>query len=66
MGFLVSKLAPMLAKAGSSAVGQAAKQGAIAGVAGRAQNMVQGQKDGAPKSSKNENLEGWFPGRGGY
>lgn len=66
MGFLVSRLAPMLAKAGSSAVGQAAKTGAVQGVqvgaAGRVANMVQGKKDGESKG-KNESLEGWFPGR---
>jgi len=68
MGALIARLAPMLAKAGSSAVGQAAKTGAVQGVqvgaAGRVANMMQGKKDGAAQQQgKNESLEGWFPGR---
>ena len=69
MGAMIARLAPMIARVGSSAVGQAAKTGAIQGVqmgaAGRVANMMQGQKDGAPKQ-QNENLQGYFPGRGGY
>jgi hypothetical protein len=39
-------------------------KGAIGGyIVGRNQNMQQGQADGAPK---NENMQGYFPGRGGY
>lgn len=67
MGALAARLAPMLAKAGSSAVGQAAKTGAIQGVemgaAGRVSNMMQGKKDGENSSQQRENLNGWFPGK---
>jgi hypothetical protein len=52
----------MLTRVGGSAVGQAAKAGALQGVSGRVSNMVQGQKDGQ-SGSKNESLEGWFPGK---
>jgi hypothetical protein len=39
-------------------------KGAIGGyMVGRNQSMQQGQADGAPK---NENMQGYFPGRGGY
>lgn len=67
MGALIARLAPVLGKVGGSAVGQAAKAGAMQGVAGRVANMVQGQKDGgAQEAPKNENIQGYFPGRGGY
>ena len=59
---LLARLAPMLTRVGGSAVGQAAKAGALQGVTGRVSNMVQGQKDGQ-SGSKNESLEGWFPGK---
>jgi hypothetical protein len=69
MGAIVARLAPLLARAGASAIGQAAKTGAVQGVqigaAGRVANMMQGKKDGEPKA-QNENLQGYFPGRGGY
>lgn len=69
MGALIGRLAPLIARAGASAVGQAAKTGAVQGVqmgaAGRVASMMQGQKDGAPKG-QNENMQGYFPGRGGY
>lgn len=64
-GAILARLAPMLTRVGGSAVGQAAKAGAIQGVTGRVANMVQGQKDGQ-SGSQNENLQGYFPGRGGY
>jgi len=66
-GAILARLAPLLARVGASAAGQAAKSGAIkgveAGVMGRTANMIQGRKDGQPQGSQNESLEGWFPGK---
>jgi hypothetical protein len=64
---ILARLAPMIARVGASAAGQAAKSGAIKGVeygvAGRTANMIQGRKDGQSQGSQNESLEGWFPGK---
>lgn len=64
---IIARLAPMLTRIGSSAVGQAAKTGAVAGVAqgvqGRTANMIQGRKDGQSGGQPRESLEGWFPGK---
>ncbi len=47
---VLARLAPMIARVGSSTMGKAATRGAVTGiergVAGRVANMVQGQKDG--------------------
>jgi hypothetical protein len=59
-------LAPIIGAVGrvaaSGAVKGAVKAGAVQGITGRVSNMIQGQKDGE-SGSKNESLEGWFPGK---
>jgi hypothetical protein len=64
---IIARLAPMLTRLGGTAVGQAAKSGAIQGVemgvAGRTANMIQGRKDGQSGGQPRESLEGWFPGK---